>query len=225
MKFILLHGDHTLDSYQRLQKFIDTAKNRSWQVVKIDPSDSLSLSEKMVSNDLFNEKKLFIIENLGKIDKKQLTWLKKNFKRLSDTLVIFHRGTILKNLLKLLPKPTKIEEYKLPKYIFKFMESFYPGNSKNCLKLLHETTNSQSPDFVFNLLCRHLRDLYWVQAKKDSLPYPAWRINKLSSQAKKFKEGKIKDIISKMAEADMKIKTSKADYQNSLDFIIVSELE
>jgi len=225
MKLILLHGEHTLDSYQRLQKFRETAKKRNWEIVKIDPSDTLSLSEKLTAVGLFKGERLFIIEDLRKMNKKQLQWLIKNIEKLPDTLVVYHKGTIPNNLLKLLPKPNKTEEYKLPKNIFKFLDSFWPKNSKNSLKLFHETIASEAPDFVFNLLARHLRDLYWAQEDKKSLPYPSWRVGKLSRQAEKFQKGKIKEMINKLAEADIKIKTSKADYIDSLDFIIAGELE
>jgi DNA polymerase III delta subunit len=225
MKVILLHGDHSLDSYNRLQKLIHVAKERGWEIIKIGPNDNLSLPEKFTVSNLFEKEKLYVIENLAKIKKTDLDWFKKNIKRLSDTTIIYHGSTITNNLLKLIPKVTKTEEYKLPKLIFKFLESFWPGNSINSINLLHEVIKEESPEFVFNLLSRHLRDLYWVILDKDSMSYPGWRISKLTQQAKRFKNGEIAELIKTFAEIDIEVKTSKANIIDSLDFIIASELE
>lgn len=225
MKIILLHGDHSLDSYNRLQQLIQVAKERSWEIIRIGIKDNFSLPEKLTVSNLFEEERFYVIENLTKIKKTDLEWFKKNIERLTGTTIIYHNSTITNNLLKLIPKTTKTEEYKLPKLIFKFLESFWPGNSRNSIKLLHEVIKNEAPEFVFNLLSRHLRDLYWVILDKDSMSYPGWRISKLSQQAKRFPDGKIIELIKMFAEVDVKVKTSKANIIDSLDFIIASELE
>jgi DNA polymerase III delta subunit len=225
MKVILLHGDHSLDSYNRLQKLVQVAKERGWEIIKTGSSDNLTLPEKFTTSNLFEGERLYVVENLAKIKKAELVWFKKNIQRLSGTTIIYHGNTITNNFLKLIPKASKIEEYKLPKLIFKFLESFWPGNSTNSIKLLHEVIKSESPEFVFNLLSRHLRDLYWVILDKDSMSYPGWRISKLTQQTKRFTNGKIVELIKIFAEVDIKVKTSKANIIDSLDFIIASELE
>jgi len=47
MKIILIHGDHSLKSYERLQTLINVAKERDWEIVKIDPENKMSLPEKV----------------------------------------------------------------------------------------------------------------------------------------------------------------------------------
>lgn len=225
MKVIVLHGDHTLDSYNRLKKFTDVAKKRNWQVVKIFPKDSLTLPEKLSGTSLFEEKQFYIVQDLKKFKTKELSWLKKNIKNLSGNLVIYYEGTIPKTLLKNLPQPDKIEEFKLPRLIFKFLESFYPKNARNCLKLFHQVIKTEPPEFVFSLLASYLRDVFLAKIDKKSLTYPSWRVSKLSKQAGHFSKNKLKNIISFLAEEDFKIKTSKAEITDSLDFIIASELE
>ncbi len=225
MKVILLHGDHTLDSYNRLKKFTDVVKKRNWQVVRISPKDSLSLPEKLSGTSLFQEKQFYIIQDLKKFGIKDFSWLKKNIKNLSGNLVIYYQGTIPKTLLKNLPQPDKIEEFKLPRLIFKFLESFYPKNGKNCLKLLHQVVKTEPVEFVFSLLASYLRDVYLAKIDKKSLAYPSWRVSKLSRQAERFSKKELENIISFLAEEDFKIKTSQAKIMDSLDFIIASELE
>jgi DNA polymerase III delta subunit len=215
MKIILLHGDHNLKSYQRLSVFITEAKKRGWEITR----------NSLTSTSLFAKEQLFIIDDLKKVNKRDFAWLKKNKEKLSGTLVIYHENTLPASSLKLLPKPDKIEEFKLPKLIFKFLDSFYPGNGKQCLKLLHQVIKTEAPEFVLALLARHLRDLYLVKTDIESLFYPSWRMSKLKKQAKHFSENKLKQIIKKLSQADVEAKTSAANLLDSLDFIIVTELE
>lgn len=225
MKIILIHGDHSLKSYERLQKLIKVARERDWEIIKIDSSSNLSFPEKFMTSDLFGKERLFILENLAKSKKSDLEWLRKNNERIAGTLIVYHSSILSKSQIKLLPQITKTEEYKLPKLIFKFLESFWPANSQNSIRLLHEVVKENAPEFVFNLLSRYLRDLYWTELDKGSMPYPSWRVGKLTQQAKRFKKDQIRELIRIFAEIDIQIKTSKASVIDSLDFIIASELE
>ena len=134
--------------------------------------------------------------------------------------------------MKQLPKIDKVEEFKLPKLIWSFLDSCFPGNAKNALLLLHEIIKNEPVEFVFSLLAKHLRDLYWV--KVDSPPgqrpsgpvaYPSWRVEKLKRQSHKFSEGSLEDLINSLAQADIKAKTSQGELIDLLDFIIATKLE
>lgn len=69
MKIILLHGEDTIKSYERLKKFIDTAKNRSWEVVNVDQSPT-SFEETLSSTSLFGNERFFILRDIKKLVKK-----------------------------------------------------------------------------------------------------------------------------------------------------------
>jgi DNA polymerase III delta subunit len=129
-----------------------------------------------------------------------------------------------KTLLGSLPKGVKLEEFKLPRLIFDFLDSFYPGNSKRILKILHELVVKEPPEFIFALLAKHLRDLFWVTTN-NPLPYPPWRVSKLKAQAVKFKKEDLKTLIEELSEIDIKVKTSEAELTPSLDLLIVRQLQ
>ena len=224
MKIIVLHGDDSLRSYERLQKFIDVAKSRGLEIEKIYDK-SKSVSEVLSSTSLFTPERFFVLEDISLITKGDGEWLKKKIDELDGTLVIFHEGTISKTFLKSIPAPTKIEEFKLPKLIWSFLDSFWPGDATNALKLLHKLTENEPIEFVFALLARHLRDLYWVQNDVKSVPYPSWRVGKLTQQANKFKNSKLSKIINDLADADIKSKTSSENLLDLLDFIIATKLK
>lgn len=225
MKIIVLHGDHTEDCYRRLQSFIKEAKKRSWAIARINDNGPLSLAEVLTGKSLFEAQALYILENFKNLKTKELEWLKKKAKNIDATLVIYNQGSIPKTVISSLPEPKKIEEFKLPKLIWKFLDSFYLGNAKECLGLLHQVIKSEPEEFVFALLARHLRDLCWAKVGADTIPYPSWRVGKLKLQADKFANGQLKEIISQLAKADIKAKTSKANLSDALDFIIATQLE
>lgn len=183
------------------------------------------MSEKVSGDSLFKKGRLFIIERLPKTKKSEIDWLKKNNERLEGNLVVFHEGTLSRNFLTSLPKTKRIEEFKLPRLIFKFLESFYPGNTKTSITLLHQVLKTEAPEFVLALLARHLRDVVKVKNEEGSLGYPPWRVGKLKSQSKKFEGESLKKVIESLAEADVKSKTSRTSLAFLLDVLILTQLE
>ena len=225
MKFIILHGDYFIKSYERLEKFVSTAKSRDWEIIKWSFNEGGSLTEQLSQSSIFSKERLFVINEVEKIKKKEFEWIRKNILKLPGTLVILNDGYIPAHILKELPKADKTEEFKLPKILFTMLESIYPGNVKRVLTLFHQTIENNPPEFVFALIARLFRDLYWVKTDPNSIPYPSWRVGKLKSQSVKFKEETIKEIINRLAKLDIEVKTSKANMISSLDFLIIKHLE
>jgi DNA polymerase III delta subunit len=222
MKIIVLHGDNERASYQRLEKFIGVAKTRGWQVNFIDGPESIS--EKLISVSLFGQEPFFVIRDINKWPPTTFKKIKKVLEKGEGTVVIYHNDFLGKTLLESLPKTAKLEEFKLPRIIFDFLDSFYPGNAKRTLRLLHELVAKEPPEFVFAFLAKHTRDLFWVTTG-SSLPYPSWRVLKLKAQASKYKKEDLKSLIKELSEIDIKVKTSEAELIPSLDLLIVRQLQ
>jgi DNA polymerase III delta subunit len=225
MKVLVIHGDYVTKSYEKLDSVISSSRKKAWEIVRVDGSKNGEIQDSLRSNSLFNDKRLFILANVNKLTKKSLDWLFENAGKIAGYLIIYQESILGVTITKNFPKGTKIEEYSLPKLIFKFSDSFFPGNGANCLKLLHEIIKTEPVEFVFSLLAKHLRDLYWVKADPKSVSYPDWRVSKLKSQALRFTQGKLAEVINLLAEADILAKTSKADLLDSLDRIIITKLE
>lgn len=224
MKIIILHGDDENRLFRRFRKFIESAKVRSWEIVYLDESP-LSIREQLSFSSLFGNKRFFVLRDIKKLSKKETEWLNKKARDLTGNLIVYNEGYIPVGLLRSLPKDVKIEEFKLPRLIFLFLESLYPGNSKSSIKMFHKIIQKDSPEFVFALASRHFRDLYWARADLKSLPYPNWRVEKLRRQAERFTIVQLRQLISKLAEIDIYVKTSKADLVSELDLLIIKQLE
>jgi DNA polymerase III delta subunit len=224
MKIIVLHGDDELRLHSRLKKFIGIARQRSWEVTYFD-NPNLSFEEVLSGSSLFGYERFFILSDVRKLGKKEVSWLNKKYANLSGNLVVYNKGFISSALLKSLPRSTKVEEFKLPVLIWKFLESFIPGNSKSSIKAFHKIIEKDPPEFIFSLIARHFRDLYWVKVDSASTSFPLWKVVKLKSQAAKFTDQRLREIISLLADIDMEVKTSKADLVSSLDLLILKQLE
>lgn len=225
MKVIVLHGDNHVASYERLQKFIDVGQDRGWDIIRIDDK-SQSVSESLASQGLFEKDKLIVVNDFSLINKSDFKWINEKKNSIDGTIVIFSKKPLTKTKLKALKKIDKVEEFKLPKLIWKFLDSFYPGNSENSLKLLNGLSENEPIEFVFSLLGRHVRDVYWAKVEPETIPYPSWRVGKLKGQAAKFSSSdEIKNLVDELAKADIESKTGGNDIKDLLDFIIITKLE
>lgn len=223
MKIFILHGDDTIKSYERLKKFIETAQARSWEVAYLDDSDR-SLRENLSSTSLFGAERFFILRDFRMLGKKDQEWLKKQSTEMPGNLIIYHEGTLNQTFLKSLPN-SKVEEFKLPKLIWNFLEHMIPGNSKIALKEFNKIIEKDAPELIFSLIAKQFRDLYWVKVDAASTGFPSWKIGKLKSQSSKFTDEKLREIINNLAEIDIDVKTGKGELISSLDLLILKQLE
>lgn len=224
MKIIILHGDDERKIYERLQKFVDVAKKRGWEMAYLDESPN-KIQEQLNTSSLFSQERFFVIKEISRLGKKELEWLSKNYEKLEGTLIIYHESVLPVTFLKSLPKDSKVEEFKLPVLLWNFLDGLIPGNSTREVSLLHKIVEKQAIEFVFSLIAKHIRDLYWVTVDPVSTGFPPWKLSKLKSQASKFSIQKLQQLISSLSEIDVKVKTSKANLIDELDLLIIKQLE
>ncbi|MGD0523265.1 MAG: hypothetical protein ABSA43_01760 [Candidatus Microgenomates bacterium] len=214
MDIFIIHGEYSLKSYGRLQLYLDKAKNKNWEIINIEKD----FNQTIRTQSLFGRQNLYLLKNLKLIDNKTIS-------KLTGNLIIYSSDKISDTFIKSLPTAKKIEEFILPKSIFNFLDSFFPGNSAECLSLLHQIVEHEPIEFIFTLLGKTLRDLYWVKISPSDIPYPSWRVDKLERQAFRFSEGLLKEIISDLAEIDIKAKTSQGELLDSLDLLIIKKIK
>jgi DNA polymerase III delta subunit len=224
MKVTLIHGENSEASLDYLKGTIDSFKKNGLQINKISDS-TLSLSESLSAGNLFSQPNLYLLENPAKISPQEIKWLSEKTKTFPGTLIIYYDSQQPVTTLKALSGISEVKEFKLPRIIFSFLESFVPGKARESLLFLHELVKRQPPEFVFAVLAKHLRDLYWAKVAAETLEYPDWRLSRLRKQASTFSEEKIKKIINALAKIDVSAKTSKQELTSSLDLLIASQLQ
>ena len=225
MKIYLIHGEYNTKSYEKLKEYIAKAKEKNWKVINCSEETGFSLQETLSSTDLFDTKKVYILDNLSKLQKKDTDWINKNSKDLKGILLLYSSSKVKTTLINKFKNIDKKEEFSLPKNIFSFLESFYPTNSVVCINLLHQVLITEKIEFIFYFLSKHVRDLYWVKTSPSNISYPSWRVEKLEKQASRFTLPQLKDVINQLSEIDLKSKTSKSNLIDLLDFMIIRKLE
>ena len=223
MKIIILHGDNTNALYERLDVFKKEAQKRGWEIRNIVIKDNVE--EQLSHKSLFFGNVLFILDNCKLLTKKDISFINENKESIKGTLTLYSEDALNKTFINRFTQIDKVEEYKLPVLIWKFLESLYPGNARNCIKLFHEVIKEEPVEFIFALIARHFRDLMWSNQQDNNLPYPSWRISKLRTQSRRFEKGKLEIFIKLLAEIDINVKTGKDNIVDSLDFVIATELE
>lgn len=223
MKIFLLHGDNTAASHERLTKYIEHAKKRSWDIVHYSDK-SQNLQNLIRSEDLFGNDKLVIVDNFNLLTKMDLEWLETHGGQFNGNLVIYHDAVLPKTKLNSIHGVTKTELFAYPVLLWKMIDAFYPKNAKQFIQLMHQVLEKEAPELVFGLLAKQLRDLYWVLVDPQNCPIPSWKKGKLQGVAKRFSKEKLESIITKMAEIDVQSKTSDVELKDLLDFLVMKEL-
>lgn len=223
MNILVLHGEDSAKSLKRLTEIIKKSKENKWEVIRTGETGS-KLSELLQSNSLFSQKRLYVVDGISQLKNYDLIFLKEKSNEFNDFLVIYSQSIIAAAILKNFPKNTKIEESKLPKYIWNFLDSFYPGNTKTALFMFKKVVEKESPEMVLALLSRHLVSLYLSKISPEKLPIPSWKLSKLQSQAKRFSPDELKNIINELSKIDVLSKTSKGELNDLLDILIATKL-
>lgn len=224
LNIILIHGGDSVKSRQRLERLIDVAKSRSWDIVRPSDVASVDLSKIFSLESLFSKKKLYVFEEATKLSGKNLSWLYRHAKKLDSCIIFYSSNSLSGQFLSKIPSPNKNEKYDLPVIIFKFLESFYPGNSQRAVGLFHQTLLHQPPEFVFILLLRHIKGLLFSGlgiAQGD----PIWKITKRKMQFARFGEARLCQIVHDLAEIDLRVKLSKTDIICAIDQLIIKKLQ
>lgn len=223
MKVSIIHGDNNFVSRSHLQKNLGIAKGKGWSIVRLGNSQ-LKISEELSNLSLFEDKTLYFLDGGEKLTPAELTWFKENADHHQSFLLIYSPKQLPPTFFKNFPKEAKIERFDIPQKIFTLLESFYPGNGKVFLNLLQQVSATEPIEFIFSLLAKQIRDLYWVLTDAKTLIYPPWRLAKIQKQAQKFTPEDLQKIIETLSRDDIAAKTSKVNLLDSLGLLIIKTL-
>lgn len=141
MKLIVLHGNDTQKSYERLTVFTNEAKKRGWKIT------DFSMQE-VENQSLFGEECFYILKDYKLLDKKTVEKLK----RYSGNLIVYTAGSHPAVHLKML-NPDKVEKFELPQLLWKFLDNM-------TVKGLHELIKTQAIEYVLAMIAWKLKQNY-----------------------------------------------------------------
>ncbi|MBI4058658.1 hypothetical protein HY404_00285 [Candidatus Microgenomates bacterium] len=202
---IVLHGENQIASRQRFNQLKEQFTQKKWQITQLDGknTDFNQLKLAAISQSLLGNDTVVFIEGY---------WTKKiKQKRLEIDLageIIFWEGKELpKTLLNSLPKKWRVEDFPLPKLVFKFLESLNPQKPEISLKILDQLLITEAAEMVLPLLAWHIRQLIWASSSPQTFNLPPWRKNKLLFQAKNFQIEQLETLHQSLLKLDRNSKT------------------
>lgn len=132
----IFHGDNTSVSFTAAQNFLHglCAKSPTAEVIRLDGEkiSKTDLIEAVEAPSIFSESRIVYIENLlsrrkSKEKDELLTYLAESVAR--SSIIDWESKTATPaTLRKISGKNTRVQEFKLTKSLFKFLDAFRPGN-------------------------------------------------------------------------------------------------
>ena len=226
---MILHGENNLLSRQRLFNEIENFKNKTQgEVLKFDGQSVklMDLRQALEPSSLLGGSALVIIENVfsGRVSKEKQRIIDYLKKTLPQNLIIWEGKKVDGRMLSFLK--TGVLRFDLTPLIFHFLDSFFPGNAKNSLTLLHQCLEQEPPEIIFFMLARQIRFLILAAdlGKKGLVQMESWRAEKLIRQAQRFTLIKLMKIYRQLLKIEVQQKTGQTPFSLSsqLDLLIVS---
>lgn len=226
----VIHGENQVASRKKLVEFIKQAKQQNKEVISLNAEklDRAKLESALLSESLFNNEKLLIIEGVYSLPKSKK---KDEFIELissaSIEIILWDKKLLSKTNLKKLPTDLENYEFKITPKMWTFLDtlSTNPKVKTLMMKLFKESVEGDGAEFVFLMMARQIRIL--IQVKENHPPKIApFMLSKLNKQAKDFSLKKLLDLHQQLYLIDQKQKTSTSllSLEGELDLLLFSAL-
>ena len=220
-----LHGDNNYASRVKLNEILNELKSKlsNPRIISLNPKsyEESSFVDSLRKNPLFDEAKIYLIENLKSFGKKQQEKILKDLAKYSQNTIIWDKDkTSLPNQIKKYFPDLQVFCFEQPKIMFKFLEEVYPGNQRIFLKLFLQLSGDQPVELIFYFLKKHLHNL--LTAESPSSELASWQKKKLLGQLEKFTPQKAALFYKKIIQTEYFLKTGKL--QTDLDLALVNLL-
>lgn len=218
LPMIILHGENIPATNNEFVTLLTSFKNKGYDVFRYQ-AKHLSLADvesALGSDSLFQTQKLIVIEHLHSLPRsrkkneliKTLAQAESSSKTAEDTvLILIEKRSLTKTMLKQFPE-AEVREFKLTKYLFKWLESLEGGFSKNKAKarsslLLFQQALDQNGEYMcLVMLVRQVRMLIQVK-ESGTVKGPPFMVSKLKKQAASFTFQELLNMHKKVLEIDL----------------------
>lgn len=208
--FQIICGEDIVASRSYYNSLREDYLKQGYQIQIIDYEQVLTLATQTAwSMSLFNEKQIYVTENLNK-----------KYRTSKEILAIFEKIHSLEHVVLIdwedgksawelkLKKIGKVKEFKPNETIFRLLDSCYPGNKQSFLSNLDHFANNNNEQFIFIMLVRAIRQLVITLNDPSSLKAPPWQKYKIISHAKKWKPDNLLKFYASLQRIDTLTKTN-----------------
>lgn len=222
----IIHGDDTLTSRKRLSELIANCKTEQLEGKTLTVA---SLEEKVLATGLFGDEKYTIVDNLFSKNPNKAEFIKFISSLKKDcNLIIWEDKKLDKNIFSKFNN-VQIEEYLLPTYYFKFLDSISPKNKKQVFELYHKLLAFYSTEQVFYSLIKRIRQLVILASgseSEDLKKMATWQKSNLKRQLATWREDALLEFYDSLKDTEIKLKTGDLPVSLSkhLDILILSKL-
>ena len=228
----LFHGSNASASLTAAQNFLNgcLVKSPTAELIRLDGEKitKTGLIEAIEAPSIFSESRIVYVENLlsrrqSKEKDELLAYLAKN--AATSTIVDWEsKAATPATLKKIVGKDTRVQEFKIAKSLFKFLDSFRPGNHAATHALFQATLKTDAAELVFYLLVKRLNQLFIaksgdMEVLKKELRQD-WQIRNLMNQASAWTEDQLAATNRRLLEIDESIKTGSSPIDLALQLDI-----
>lgn len=227
MSILILYGEDNLG----LDKYFLEVRKKYHKVVYFEqPPEFFELQEKVLSQEFFPESTIYVFKSYfkGNISRdkfsnkielisKFLLEQEKNY----DFVLMEEDKNKLKYYKKKFPK-ADYKEFKLPAYLFNFLDNLRPKNFKNCFVYFKKTTQKTAVELVVYMLKRRIRELILLSQGDLKGNYQSWQIGKLKKQVQTWKLEKLLQFYQALFRLEKSIKTGSTplNIEKSIELLL-----
>ena len=187
----VIHGDDQSAGYQYLQSLLTSARYAQTEIIELvaDKTSLTDFTQALESSSLFSDSKLLVVFGLFSMRKKPLQksfFAVINQATAAPDIIILETKSLTKTQINKIQTENLVsKQFKLPIYLWKFIDYFAPATHRQALSLLLEKLNQTAPELIVFMLLRRIRQLILAQDKL-SISSADWKQAKLNSQSKQF---------------------------------------
>ncbi len=221
----ILHGDDTTSSRKRLIALCEGLITNTFDGKYLQLKE---LEESILSSGLFEENKAVVVENITKNPKKKEILSYLSTEKSTFPIILWEDKKALKTSFSSL-KNAKIEEFLLPSYYFRFLDTLSPRSKKESFKLYHELLQSYAPEQVFYSLLKRVRQLVVIskgERTEETEKMSPWQLSNLKRQIQMWKKESLFSFYEALKQTEIKLKTGAlpTSLSKHLDILILSKL-
>ncbi len=216
----ILHGENQVASRARLIQLKEEFEKKGFSIITLDgkTTEWNQIALFSSSTTLLGEGNSVFVE--GYFTKVQSSKFK--VQSLEGNVVFWEPKELPKTLINSLLKDWKIENFPIPRLVFKFLDTLSPKTPKNSLKMFHQILEHEPAELVLPLIAWHVRQLIWIKESPKTATMPYWKKDKLTRQASQWTLEQLYQFHEELLDADRSLKTgsSPLPLSSSLDLLL-----